>query len=143
MYSFLVPYFPFWDPILFFWKMRDQDNILFMTYEEMKRDQVAAIKKTAKFLGKPITNEQVIELSEHLKFSKMQANPSVNLPLLLSDNNGMKANNSDFMFIRKGKVGDWKNHMSEELAQRFDKWIEDNLRGTGLKFDTDFMPDEE
>lgn len=43
--------------------------------------------------------------------------------------------NPDDMFIRKGKVGDWKNYMSEDLSARFDKFTEDNLKGTSLAFE--------
>jgi len=106
------------------------------------QDQVAAIKKTAKFLGKTVTDEQVIGLCEHLKFSKIVANPSVNVQLLLDDKDELN-NDPNFKFIRKGKVGDWTNHMSEDLARRFDEWTEEHLRGTDLKFDTDVMSDEE
>jgi hypothetical protein len=33
-----------------------------------------------------------------------------------------------------GKTGDWKNHFSPELNERIDKWIQDNLDGSDLKF---------
>lgn len=103
---------------------------------------MAAIKKTAKFLGKSVTDEQIVGLCEHLKFSKIAANPSVNVQLLLDDKEDSK-NDPNLKFIRKGKVGDWTNYMSQDLAQRFDKWTEEHLRGTGLKFDTDIMFEEE
>ena len=104
------------------------------------QDQVAAIKKTAKFLGKNVTDEQVAGLCEHLKFSKMAANPSVNVQLLL-DKDETKTD-PNFKFIRKGEVGDWTNYMSKDLAQRFNEWTEEHLRGTGLKFDVDVKLDE-
>jgi len=102
---------------------------------------VTAIKKAAKFLGKSVTDEQIVGLCEHLTFSKMAANPSVNVQLLLNGTEELK--NPNYKFIRKGKVGDWTNYMSEDLARRFDKWTEEHLRGTDLKFDTDVVSDEE
>ena len=37
-------------------------------------------------------------------------------------------------FIRKGKVGDWKNYFVGENDKRFDQWISDNISGTDIKF---------
>ena len=36
-----------------------------------------------------------------------------------------------------GKTGDWKNHFSQELNEKIDRWIEKNLAGTDLKFITE------
>jgi len=33
-----------------------------------------------------------------------------------------------------GKVGDWHAEFDEELNERADKWIEQNLRKTDMKF---------
>lgn len=41
---------------------------------------------------------------------------------------------TELRFIRKGEVGDWKNHMTPEMTAKFDAWIEENIRGTGLSF---------
>ena len=35
-------------------------------------------------------------------------------------------------FFRKGEVGDWKAHMTLEMAMRFDDIVEEKLRGSGL-----------
>lgn len=99
------------------------------------------IKKTAKFLSKNVTDEQIVGLCEHLKFSKMATNPSVNMELLLGNREAQE--DPDHKFIRKGKVGDWTNYMSEDLARRFDEWMEKHLCGTGLKFYTNITSDEE
>jgi estrone sulfotransferase len=63
----------------------------------------------------------------------MRKNPSVNLEPIMAKKNGpdfLQA--TELRFIRKGEVGDWKNHMTSEMATQFDAWIEENLRGTGL-----------
>ncbi|EFN86019.1 Sulfotransferase family cytosolic 1B member 1 [Harpegnathos saltator] len=134
-----IPIAPFWKHILPFWKIKDQENILFLTYEEMKQDQVAVIKKTATFLDKNVTDEQIVELCEHLKFSKMTANPSVNMEMMLDKT---RQNDPNHKFIRKGKIGDWVNYMSKDLSQRFDKWTEEHLRGTGLQLQMDVVDEE-
>ncbi|XP_048505631.1 luciferin sulfotransferase-like [Athalia rosae] len=126
----MVPMGSFWNHVLKFWEHRNDENILFLTYEEMQKDQAGAIRKTAKFLNKVVTASQVSGLCEHLKFSKMAANPAVNLEYMIG-----KSEDSDLKFIRKGKVGDWRNHMSVELAERFDQWTEINTKGSGLKLE--------
>ncbi|XP_033609943.1 luciferin sulfotransferase isoform X2 [Cryptotermes secundus] len=128
-----VPLGPIWSHIFGFWRRRHEPNILFLTYEELKRDQEAAIRKTATFLGKTLTETEVSKLANHLSFSSMRKNPSVNLEPIMTKKNGpdfLQA--TELRFIRKGEVGDWKNHMTPEMTTRFDAWIEENLRGTGL-----------
>ena len=36
--------------------------------------------------------------------------------------------------LRKGVVGDWKNHFSDEQLAEFNKLYESRLKGTGLQF---------
>ena len=36
--------------------------------------------------------------------------------------------------MRKGKTGDWKNHLSLGQEQRITEWEEKNLQGTGFEF---------
>jgi hypothetical protein len=38
-------------------------------------------------------------------------------------------------FIRKGKVGDWKNHFDDQMNQDWDPWIEDQLKGSDFKME--------
>ena len=39
-------------------------------------------------------------------------------------------------FIRKGKVGGWKEDFKDypELEEKFDKWVEDNMKDTDIVF---------
>jgi hydroxyjasmonate sulfotransferase len=36
--------------------------------------------------------------------------------------------------FRKGVAGDWKNHMTMEMASRLDQIVADRFRHTGLSF---------
>ncbi|KAL0276597.1 UNVERIFIED_CONTAM: hypothetical protein PYX00_004140 [Menopon gallinae] len=131
-----APIGPIWSHILGFWRRRHQPNILFLKYEDMKKDQAGAIRKAAQFLNKTLTEEEIQKLAEHLSFNNMRQNPAVNLEPIISRKMGPEfLKNNDIRFIRKGQVGDYKNYMSEELIKRFDKWTEENLRGTGLTFE--------
>lgn len=38
-------------------------------------------------------------------------------------------------FMRKGKAGDWKEHFTPELEERFEEWEAKWLKGTSLQFE--------
>ncbi|XP_077289159.1 luciferin sulfotransferase-like [Arctopsyche grandis] len=130
------PFGPVWNHILGFWSRRDDPNVLFIKYEDMKRDLPSIIRKAAAFLDKQVTDEQIGKLCEHLSFKSMKNNPAVNLEPIIEKTNGKSyLEQTKLRFIRKGEIGDWKNHMSEEMSQRFDDWSSKHLEGTGLNFD--------
>ena len=41
----------------------------------------------------------------------------------------------DGAFMRKGKVGNWRQHFTPELEKRFKEWEARWLEGCSLKFD--------
>lgn len=44
----------------------------------MKRDLPSVIRKVSGFLGKPVAEKDIPELTEHLSFDKMKKNDAVN-----------------------------------------------------------------
>jgi len=122
----LLCYGSYWHHILGGWKYKDHKNFSFIWFEEMKKDQKSVIQGLCKFLDQPLTEEKVNELVESLKFENFKKNPSVNMEAA-DPNQGKKGT-----FIRKGIVGDWKNHFDEETDQQWDKWIQENIEGTDL-----------
>ncbi|XP_047035973.1 luciferin sulfotransferase [Helicoverpa zea] len=131
-----APFGPVWNHILGFWKRRHDPNVLFIKFEQMKRDLPSVVRKTAEFLNKELTDTQVDKLCDHLSFQNMKTNRAVNLEAILEKSFGVSyLESTDLRFIRKGEIGDWKNHMSDDLSRRFDEWAEQHLKGTELSFE--------
>lgn len=127
-----VLYSPYWVNLIEAWNKRHEPNFLFLFYEDLKMDLSGQIEKVATFLGKELTPDQIQALVSHLSFDKFKANPSVNYTELQEAGYFKK----DGSFIRKGQIGDWKNHFTAEQNSRFDQWIKDKTKDTDLKFPT-------
>ena len=58
----------------------EDNNILFLTYEEMKLDLASVAAKVAAFLGRdlPSDPEGMQKFMDHLSFDKMKTNVAVN-----------------------------------------------------------------
>ncbi|KAF4518308.1 hypothetical protein B566_EDAN005877 [Ephemera danica] len=137
-----VPMGPIWNHILGFWQLRNEPNVLFLRFEELKKDLRSVIERTASFLDKELSEADTAALLNHLSFASMKRNPAVNLEPVLQYRKTtlqtqMPAEQLNALpdFIRKGENGDFANHMSPEMIRRFDAWIARNLEGTGLNFD--------
>nr|CAH7721408.1 unnamed protein product [Callosobruchus chinensis] len=129
-----LSYTPYWSHLLSFWQHRNQENILFLKYEDMNKDLPTVIKKVANFLQKPLSEEQVQILCNHLSFENMKKNPAVNYEMVISINRKYKLTQSEGKFMRSGKVGDYKANMSPEIIKTFDEWSEQNLKDTDFSF---------
>lgn len=83
----------------------------------------------AKFLGKTYTDEEINKVIDYLDIKNFRNNPMVNGSEL--ETCGMMKEKN---FVRKGGSGDWKNHFTPEINAKAEKWIEENLRDTDLRF---------
>ncbi|PUZ66231.1 hypothetical protein GQ55_3G290900 [Panicum hallii var. hallii] len=129
---------PIWNHYLEYWnesKARP-DKVLFLKYEEMMSDPVKQVKRLAEFLGAPFTDteersgvvDEVVKLCSFEHLTSLKVNSTGVADLI----GGFPMENSTY--FRRGKVGDWENHLSAEMAQQLDSIVEEKLKGCGLTF---------
>ncbi|XP_053568342.1 sulfotransferase 6B1-like [Bombina bombina] len=98
----------------------DDEGILIVTFEEMKQDLEAAVRKISDFYVLSLTEEQIKQIAERGTFKSMKKKA--------------KETRGDFgnIIFRKGDVGDWKNYFSDTQSQEIDAKFEQCLAGTKL-----------
>ncbi|XP_046390345.1 sulfotransferase 1C4-like [Ischnura elegans] len=124
----LLHWTPFWSHVDEAWRLKDHKNMLFLFYEDMKKDLPAAIRKTADFLGKSLTEEQVSQLDEYLQIDNFRKQPSMQMEDRATVKDGEQG------FYRKGVSGDWRNYFTPELNEKADAWIREQEKHTEVRF---------
>uniref|UniRef100_A0A0E0LWV0 Sulfotransferase domain-containing protein n=1 Tax=Oryza punctata TaxID=4537 RepID=A0A0E0LWV0_ORYPU len=130
------PFGPIWNHCLGYWNkhVEEPDRVLFLKYDDMMADPAGHVKKLAKFFRVPFTDEEVhagvmeevVRLCSFEKLSRLLVNSSG-----VVDRVGERPMKNS-AFFRKGKVGDWNNYLTEEMAKKLDAVIEEKLKGSGL-----------
>lgn len=121
-----VIYAPFNEHVLDFWRLRNEPNILFLFYEDMKTNMAQMISSTMAFLGKTYLRSEIDRLCTHLSVESMRANPSCNNDSLVEKAKSVNLNgksSGEFQFIRKGIVGSYQEEFSEDLNKKFDAFM--------------------
>ena len=134
----LVTQLPFFPHVLEAWRQRHHPNMLFLFFEDLKKDLRGSIIKVAEFLGENPTDEQLDKLTDHLHFRNLKNNPWVNWEWL---SKSAWSGDPNQKFMRKGKTGDWKNHFTPEMDRKMNQWIDRELEGTDLSFVMDIPED--
>ena len=117
------------DHVLEWWKHKDNSNVLFLKYEDMKKDILEAVRTIAEFMcheGKQETLEAIVKQST---FESMKANAATNFSWRSDHRVG------EPQFMRKGEVGDWRKHFTAEQTAEFDALCTKRMKGSGLDFD--------
>ncbi|KAH1063163.1 hypothetical protein J1N35_028150 [Gossypium stocksii] len=130
-------YGPYWDHVLGYWKasLEHPDKLMFLKYEELAEDTVLYLKKIAEFMGYPFSSEEqqqgvpknIVRLCSFENISGLEVNKT-GRHRKEQENLGTENN----IFFRKGKVGDWKNYLTTEMAQRLDQRTMQKWNGSGL-----------
>ncbi|CAN9515473.1 unnamed protein product [Ophioblennius macclurei] len=111
-------------------KKQTHSKLHFMFYEDLIENIGREIDKLCSFLGLSPTAEEKSKIMNEVKFDNMKNNAMTNYSLSVS----MDLKISPFM--RKGKVGDWKNHFTVAQNEEFDEDYETKMKDSTLQFRT-------
>ncbi|XP_066140381.1 sulfotransferase 1C4 isoform X1 [Euwallacea fornicatus] len=128
----LQPWTPYWEHLKEGWKMRHEENVMFIFYENMSKVNFRQhMEKICAFLGKSYTCEELDSLEDYLNIENFKKNKSVNYDLM--EKLGIVLKNEEG-FVRKGKTGGWQSYFDQETEKEANQWIEENLKDTDLRF---------
>lgn len=123
-----VPGGLYFDHVLEWWNHRIHTNVLFVKYEDLQKDLQGQVKIIAEFLGFQLSDKQAKTVAEKCTFQAMKSNPN---PAI----HKMPKFSKKGLRLRKGIVGDWKNHFSDPQLEQFQQLYESRMNGTGLDFE--------
>ena len=99
-----------------------------VSYEDLKKDRRGGVKRIAEFLGLERTDAEIDEVVEASSFEAMKNNDAANYNWL----SGEWLDPGREPFVRKGIIGDWKNHFNEESIKKLDEYMERRMKDSGI-----------
>ncbi|XP_006984388.2 amine sulfotransferase-like [Peromyscus maniculatus bairdii] len=120
------------DHIKGWYEHRHDFNIMFLSYEDMKKDLRSSVLKICSFLEKKLSDEDVDAVVRQSMFQNMKSDPRANYEDIIKNEIGTR--NEEGKFLRKGTIGDWKHHLTVEQNERFDRIFYKNMKNIPLKF---------
>lgn len=120
---------PYFDHILPWWQASQNDeHILFIKYEDMKKDHAGSVAKIASFLERDADSQLIDTVVALSGFQSMKSNEVTNFEWIPQKADKPK-------HFRKGDIGDWKNYFSPEQSLQMDDMVMKKMNGSGLQFD--------
>ncbi|XP_005336649.2 sulfotransferase 2A1 isoform X1 [Ictidomys tridecemlineatus] len=119
-----VPYGSWFEHIRGWMSLRDKENILLLSYEELQKDPRSTIERICQFLGKKLNPEKLDSVLKNCSFQVMNQNKMSNLEILPEE-----FSSRHLKITRKGISGDWKNHLTVAQAEAFDKVYQEKMAG--------------
>ncbi|KAM4834009.1 sulfotransferase 2B1-like [Thomomys bottae] len=113
------------------WLRLQQDlTMLPITYEELYQDPRGTIQKLGSFLQHPVGPAEEELILEHSSFSFMSQSSVANYSLVSTH----IIDQSRGKFLRKGVVGDWREHFTPEQNEKFNAVYQTKMKDSGLEF---------
>lgn len=116
------PFWPFWENIKSWWEIRNLPNVYLIHFAKLKEDMPGEIKKVAGFLNIEIDPSKWEAILEHCSFDYMKKNSVKSVPL-----GGAFWDGGSDTFINKGTNGRWKDLLTKEDSEHYEKLCIENL----------------
>lgn len=113
------------------WRNRHRDNVLFLTYEEMKADLPGAVRKMAALMGVALTEAEFAAVVAQSSFAHMKTIEHK------FDPPGMPWAKSKGAMIRRGERGVADEFLNDMQKRRVDNYWRAELRSLGSDFPYD------
>ncbi|XP_067137288.1 sulfotransferase 1E1-like [Centruroides vittatus] len=153
-----LAYGDYFDHLLGWYEHKNDSNVHFVTYEDLKKDIKREILKIAKFMGeeyeKSILNDPTIleNIIHYSSFYYMKESSKNNIDAVFGndikwlENKNLPAEMIKFLkyfnktdedtkigtLVRKGIVGDWKNHFNEEQIRLLNEKISERTKDSDV-----------
>lgn len=127
----------YWHHLKSWWAQKNEDNVLFLAYEQMQDDTAETITRIADFIGVSLDDELMQLALEHTSLDYMLAHKDRFDDLLMRTHSEARCRvpgDGDAAKVREGKMGGYKSVLSPEvIAELDDVWREEIEIPLGFK----------
>ena len=116
------PFWSFWENVKSWWAIRNLPNVHLIHFAKMKEDMPREIKKVAAFLDIEIDPSKWDAILDHCSFDYMKKHSTKSVPL-----GGAFWDGGSDTFINKGTNGRWKDILTKEQSERYEKLCVEKL----------------
>lgn len=116
------PFWSFWENIRTWWQLRTLPNILFIHFNDLKRDMPGEMRRIAQFLDIPIDETRWTDIQEYCSFDWMKKNAAKSVPL-----GGAFWDGGAEVFINKGTNGRWIDTLTAQDSAEYEARAEKEL----------------
>ncbi len=104
------------------WRLRDRENVLVMTFDELKRDLPGGVRRVSDFMGVELTPEELAAVIERSGFSYMKDREKAFTPTAI------RVRDYRATMIRNGRSGGAGELIDAEQQATIDRFCQDELR---------------
>ncbi|GFQ81600.1 sulfotransferase 1C4 [Trichonephila clavata] len=151
-----LEYNDYFDHLLDWYPHRNDSNVFYTRFEDMKKDMTSVVLKLSKFLGQEYIDaiekdnnvlnnillysgfdymkKKLSEVYDMQKLAEFTGNVFEGHKYCIEFTASLNPPEElpELQFIRKGIVGDWKNYFSPDQNERLNKKMLEKMKGTEL-----------